>query len=126
MAFGWGESQDAHRRVYGGEEHQSQWTHELAAGAASFAGMKAYEDHQRKEGKTVSHAFAKEAIAALVGAEVDKLAETKGMDEVDKIKAKHQAKENAHRMYDEHYVQGHGAEHYDPGRYGPHESYGRW
>jgi Protein of unknown function (DUF3759). len=45
-----GDSEDAHRRVYGGEEHHSKWTHELAAGAASFAAMKAYEDHQRKEG----------------------------------------------------------------------------
>lgn len=79
----------------------------------------------RTTGKTVSHAFAKEAIAALVGAEVGKLARIKGMDEVDQIKAKHHAKKNAHRMYDEHYVQGHGAARYDPGRYGPHESYGR-
>lgn len=47
-----GDSEDAHRKVYGGEEHESNWTHELAAGAASFAGMKAYEDHQRKEGKS--------------------------------------------------------------------------
>lgn len=45
-----GDSEDAHRQVYGGQEHESKWTHELAAGAASFAGMKAYEDHQRKEG----------------------------------------------------------------------------
>lgn len=36
--------------MYGGQEHESNWTHELAAGAASFAGMKAWEDHQRKEG----------------------------------------------------------------------------
>lgn len=130
--------------MYGGEEHESNWTHELAAGAASFAGMKAYEDHQRKggmlsrqlligdtpsnqhTGKPVSHAFAKEAIAGLVGAEVDKLAETKGMDEVDKIKAKEHAKKNAHEMYDEHYVRGYGAEEYDPTRYERHESFGRW
>lgn len=40
-------------------------------------------------GKPVSHAFAKEAIAGLAGAEVDKLAETKGMDEYDRERAKH-------------------------------------
>ena len=42
--------------------------------------MKVFEDHQRKEGKQVSHQFAKELIAGFAGAEADKLAETKGMD----------------------------------------------
>ncbi|KAJ5241254.1 CipC-like antibiotic response protein [Penicillium citrinum] len=119
MAFGWGESDDAHRKVYGGEKHEGKFSHELLAGAASFAGMKAFEDHQRKEGKTVKHAFAKEALMGLVGAEVDKLAETKGMDEVDRIKAHEHAKKNAHHMYEEHYERGHGAEEYNPSRYGP-------
>lgn len=46
-----GESNDAHREVYEGEKkHDSHLSHELIAGAASFAGMKAFEDHQRKEG----------------------------------------------------------------------------
>ncbi|KAJ5832044.1 hypothetical protein N7474_000355 [Penicillium riverlandense] len=110
-----------HRQVYGGEQHESHFSHELIAGAASFEGMKLWEDHQRKEGKPVSHSFAKEAIAGLVGAEVDKLAETKGMDEVDRLKAREHAKRNAEHMYDEHYVQGHGADQYDPQRYGRHE-----
>ncbi|GES64200.1 CipC-like antibiotic response protein [Aspergillus terreus] len=126
MAWGWGESEEAHREVYGQEKHESKLSHELVAGAASFAGMKAWEDHQRKEGKPVSHAFAKEALAAVVGAEVDKLAETKGMDEVDKIKAHEHAKKNAERMYDEHYVEGQGADQYDPNRYERHESFNRW
>lgn len=42
--------------------------------------MKVFEDHQRKEGKQVSHQFAKELIAGFAGAEADRLAETKGMD----------------------------------------------
>lgn len=45
-----GESEEAHREVYGQEKHESKLSHELVAGAASFAGMKAWEDHQRKEG----------------------------------------------------------------------------
>lgn len=46
------DSNDAHRQVYEGEnKHESHFSHELLAGAASFAGMKAFEDHQRKEGK---------------------------------------------------------------------------
>ncbi|KAJ6130303.1 CipC-like antibiotic response protein, partial [Penicillium capsulatum] len=125
MAWGWEQSDDAHREVYGEKKHESSWGHELIAGAASFAGMKAYEDHQRKEGKTVKHAFAKEAIAGLVGAEVDKLAETKGMDEADRIKAHHHAKKNAEEMYDHHYVEGHGADEYDPSRYSRHERFDR-
>lgn len=55
----------------------------------------------------------------MVGGEVDKLAETKGMDEWDKEKAHRQAKENAENMYDQHYVNGQGADQYDPNQYGP-------
>ena len=37
--------------MYNGEEHhEGKFSHEFAAGAASFAAMKAYEDHERKEG----------------------------------------------------------------------------
>ena len=64
-----------------------------------------------------------------VGAEVDKYAESKGMDEVDKIRAHEHAKKNASHMYDEHYVGRHGADEYDPHRYGRHERFnqeGRW
>ncbi|GLB05583.1 DUF3759 domain-containing protein [Aspergillus vadensis CBS 113365] len=118
MAWGWDQSDDAHRQVYE-NKHEGHLSHELLAGAASFAGMKAWEDHQRKQGKPVSHAFAKEALAAVVGAEVDKLAETKGLDEVDKIKAREHAKKNAHHMYEEHYERGHGAPEFDPGRFPP-------
>ncbi|KAJ9371855.1 hypothetical protein DTO282F9_3180 [Paecilomyces variotii] len=118
MGFGWGESEDAHRRVYRGEgeQHEGKFSHELIAGAASFEAFKKFEDHQRKEGKTVNHGFAKELLAGFVGGEVDKLAETKGLDEVDKIRAREQAKKNAEQMYDDHYRD---ADQYDPNRYGP-------
>jgi len=56
-----------------------------------------------KTGKQVSHQFAKELLVGIAGAEVDKLAETKGMDWVDREKAKHHAKENVQNMYDQHY-----------------------
>ncbi|MCJ1369789.1 hypothetical protein MMC20_001001 [Loxospora ochrophaea] len=121
MPFGWGESQDAYQQVYqqgGGydqPDNQAKFSHELVAGGAAFAGFKAFEDHQRKEGKTVDHAFAKELLAGFVGGEVDKLAETKGMNAWDRERAHHQAKENARNMYDEHYQ---GADQYDPNQYG--------
>ncbi|KAL8735756.1 MAG: hypothetical protein Q9166_000619 [cf. Caloplaca sp. 2 TL-2023] len=119
--FGFGESQDAHEQVYGsgGYENQAKFSHELIGGAAAFEGMKLFEDHQRKEGKPVSHSFAKELLAGFAGAEVDKLAETKGMDEIETGRAKHRARESAENMYDEHYVRGQGAEQYDPDMYGP-------
>ncbi|KAI4196672.1 MAG: hypothetical protein LQ350_006425 [Teloschistes chrysophthalmus] len=118
--FGFGESQEAHQQVYGDgdTENEAKFSHELLGGAAAFEGMKLFEDRQRKEGKTVSHAFAKEALAGLVGAEVDRLAETKGMDAYDHERARHHAQKSAENMYDEHYVRGQGAEEYDPQAYG--------
>ena len=76
-------------------------------------------------GKPVDHALAKEILAGFAGAEVDKLAETKGMDEVDKMRAKHQAKENVENMYDEHYINNQGADRYDPNQYDPPSQLGR-
>jgi hypothetical protein len=73
------------------QKHESSFGHELVAGGAAFAGFKAFEDHQRKEGshahlhvnttmsltittgKPVSHQFAKELLAGFAGAEVDKI-----------------------------------------------------
>jgi hypothetical protein len=59
----------------------------------------------------VNHAFAKELLAGFVGAEVDKLAESKGEDWFDKERAKHSAKKRADEMYDDHYG---GQDQYDP------------
>lgn len=101
--FGFGDQEDAHQQVYGQEEHEGKFSHELIAGAASFAAIKHYEDSQRKEGKPVSHAFAKELLAGIVGGEVDKLFETKGLDYLDKDKAKGDAREIAEKSYDQHY-----------------------
>ena len=112
----------------GGYDNQAKFSHEVIAGGAAFEGMKLFEDRQRKEGKPqaprrkcsiltddvgkpVSHAFAKELLAGFVGGEVDKLAETKGMDEYDAYEAKKRAKDHAERMYDQHYE---GMDQYDP------------
>jgi hypothetical protein len=51
------------------------------------------------------------------GAEVDRLAETKGEDWFDREKAKRQAEEHAKSMYDEQYIDNHGADQYDPNQY---------
>jgi len=76
--------------------HQAKWYHELIAGAAAFEAAKAYNDHKAKNGQPQSHEKAKEILAGLTGAFVDRIVETKGLDAIDKQKAKHHAKEQAH------------------------------
>ncbi|KAM5540524.1 hypothetical protein V8D89_005982 [Ganoderma adspersum] len=68
--------------------HQAKLSHELIAAAASYEAAKAYEDHVAKNGQPDSHAKAKEILAALAGGFVDRIVETKGLDYVDKQKAK--------------------------------------
>ncbi|KAF3920282.1 hypothetical protein AA313_de0208852 [Arthrobotrys entomopaga] len=92
---------DNARNSYQEVHHEGKTSHELLAGAAAFAGMYEFEKKQREKGETVNHGFAKELLAAAVGYEVDKLAETKGLDFVDKQKAKHAAKEQAEGMYNQ-------------------------
>lgn len=89
--------------MYDGQPHESKLSHELVGGAAAFEAMHLFENRQRGEGKAVSHGFAKEMIAAFAGAEVDKLAETKGLNFLDKEKAKHHARKQADKLYDDHY-----------------------
>ncbi|KAI6867950.1 hypothetical protein KC323_g3275 [Hortaea werneckii] len=106
--FGWGEGQDHYDRVYNqdqGDEHEGRFSHELLAGGAAFGAMKLFEDEQRREGKQINHAFAKELIAGIAGGEVDKLCETKGADYIDRERAKHEARRRAEDMYDQHYGQ---------------------
>ncbi|WP_139161837.1 DUF3759 domain-containing protein, partial [Acinetobacter baumannii] len=89
MGF-WDKKEEHYDQVYNNdnfEENKSSLGHEVIAGGAAFAGFKAFEDHQRKEGKPVSHAFAKELLAGFAAAEVDKLAETKGEDWFDRERA---------------------------------------
>lgn len=51
-------AEESHRQVYEqGEQyhHEAKFSHEAIAGAASFAGMKAWEDHQRKLGTSIPY-----------------------------------------------------------------------
>ncbi|KAK9323916.1 hypothetical protein V1517DRAFT_319231 [Lipomyces orientalis] len=109
--FGQSQSQQIYNSEYTPEEHKAKFSHEAIAGAASFGAFKVFEDRQRQEGKPVSHAFAKEVLMGLAGAEVDKLIETKGLDFYDRERAKHHAREQVNQMYDSHYGQN---ECYDP------------
>ncbi|KAH7884740.1 hypothetical protein F5I97DRAFT_1938108 [Phlebopus sp. FC_14] len=83
----------AHNEVTGG--HTAKLSHELIAAAASYEAAKAYEQHVAANGKPANHAKAVEILAALSGAFIDRIAETKGLDEIDKQRAKHAAHERA-------------------------------
>jgi hypothetical protein len=61
----------------------------------------------------------------LIHQQVDKLAETKGEDWFDREKAQREAKKQAEQMYDEHYVNGQGADQYDPNQYSRPEHFDR-
>ena len=73
--------------------HQAKLSHELIAAAASYEAAKAYEDHVAKNGQPDSHAKAKEILAGLAGAFVDRIVETKGLDYIDAQKAKNHSQE---------------------------------
>ncbi|GAA5797077.1 hypothetical protein EDC94DRAFT_594373 [Helicostylum pulchrum] len=81
------------------EEHKSSWTHQFLGSAAAFAAMRAYDKKQENDGNPQDHALAKELLAGFAGGAVDTLVETKGMDWVDKRKAKQQAEEEAQKLY---------------------------
>ncbi|KAF9519794.1 hypothetical protein BS47DRAFT_1379056 [Hydnum rufescens UP504] len=77
--------------------HHAKISHELIAAAASYEAAKAYENHKAANGQPDSHAKAKELLAGFAGAFVDREVETRGLNFVDKERAKHAAKERAHQ-----------------------------
>ncbi|KDQ14865.1 hypothetical protein BOTBODRAFT_55064 [Botryobasidium botryosum FD-172 SS1] len=76
---------------YQSTEHKSSLSHEAIAAAAAFEGAKAYEKHVAKNGKPQSHDEAKAIFAAGAAAFIDREAETKGLDFIDKEKTKREA-----------------------------------
>ncbi|KAG2359955.1 hypothetical protein BDR07DRAFT_1360570 [Suillus spraguei] len=82
---------DAYNQV-NNAPHKAKLSHELIAAAASYEAMKAYNAHCEKNGKPASHDKAKEIMAGFAGAFIDHLVETKGLDLMDRQKAKHHGK----------------------------------
>ncbi|KAF8547731.1 CipC-like protein [Imleria badia] len=70
--------------------HKAKLSHELIAAAASYEAAKAWNQHKEKNGEEVSHGKMKQFLAAASGAFIDRMVETKGLDFVDKQKAKKQ------------------------------------
>ncbi|KAG5351314.1 hypothetical protein E4T56_gene11416 [Termitomyces sp. T112] len=95
--MGWFDSDSDQAQAYNqvtNAPHKAELSHELIAAAASYEAAKAYENHVATNGRPDSHAKAKEIMAGFAGAFVDRMVETKGLDFVDKERAKHQAKEH--------------------------------
>jgi len=106
--FGNRNHQDDYQNVYHEPDHKGSLGHEAIAGAAGFAAMHAYEAHLRATGEEPSHAKMKEFLAAIAAAEVDKLVETKGLNAIDRHKAKKEAEQHAHMLAEQRYQGGTG------------------
>ncbi|KAI5998753.1 hypothetical protein EDD15DRAFT_2241525 [Pisolithus albus] len=86
--------------------HKASLSHELIAGAASYEAAKAYEKHVAENGQPTSHAEAKEILAGLAGAFVDREVETRGLDYIDKERARRQAREHIDEQFTENIYYG--------------------
>ncbi|KAF8754995.1 hypothetical protein RHS01_05715 [Rhizoctonia solani] len=73
--------------------HEASWSHELIAGAAAFEAAKAYENHAANNGR-ISLLISLES-AGFVGAFVDREVETRGLDAIDRARAKRHAQDQA-------------------------------
>ncbi|KAJ7041858.1 hypothetical protein C8F04DRAFT_110112 [Mycena alexandri] len=88
----------AYNQLSSGNVHKAEMSHELLAGAASFAAAREYEKHCEKNGKPQSHAEMKELLAGFAGAFIDREVETRGLDALDKQKAKKDAHDRANKV----------------------------
>ncbi|KAF9780160.1 hypothetical protein BJ322DRAFT_1084921 [Thelephora terrestris] len=93
------EEKDLHNEYQG--KHKAEVSHELLSGAAAFAAAHEYEKWCEKNGKPQNHAKAKELLAGFAGAFIDHEVESRGLDFIDKQKAKKHAKERAENRYTE-------------------------
>ncbi|KAK3392025.1 hypothetical protein B0T20DRAFT_384499 [Sordaria brevicollis] len=92
-----------------------KFSHELLGGAVAFEAMHMWEKQQRREGRPVHHAVAKEALAALAAAEVDKMIEKRGLrGNVDREEARRDAREKITGLYDRQYGGGQEGGMWDP------------
>ncbi|GMG03719.1 unnamed protein product [Aspergillus oryzae] len=97
------ENAQHHKEVYQKEGHEGHWSHDAIGGAAAYEAMKAFNDHQAKNGKPQDHAQAKQIAAGLATAAVTHLFETKGLNFIDREKAEYRAKKDAEEAIDRHY-----------------------
>ncbi|CAE6421392.1 unnamed protein product [Rhizoctonia solani] len=98
IIMGWFSDDSDQAQAYNqvnGQPHEASWTHELIAGAAAYEASEAYEKHVAENGQPEDHAKAKEILAGITGAIVDREFETRGLDFIDRERAKYHAQEQA-------------------------------
>lgn len=99
-----GEAKEQRDNLYDGEQKsEGSFSHEAIGAGVGFAAMHEWEKKQRAEGKPVNHAFAKEALAAAVGFETDKLFEKDVVPWAEKKEVERHARKQAEQMYDQQY-----------------------
>jgi len=82
--------------------HTAFISHELIAGAASYEAAKAYEEYVKKnQGVRPSHEKAKEIFAAASSAFIDREVESKGLDFIDRERARWKAQEELEGQYND-------------------------
>ncbi|KAG1444551.1 hypothetical protein G6F56_010254 [Rhizopus delemar] len=84
----------SYEEVYN-EGRKSHLSHRLIAGAAAFQAVKAYRQHQERQGEEMSHGFIKQSVAALAAAEIVKLAEEHNWSRDQKDQATREAQQAA-------------------------------
>ncbi|KAK1780749.1 hypothetical protein QBC45DRAFT_407423 [Copromyces sp. CBS 386.78] len=114
--FDFDEAKHAHSQLYSSspdpDSNKPKFSHELLGGAVAFEAMHMWEKEQRRQGRPVHHGVAKEALAALAAAEVDKMIERKGLGGfVDRDEARRNARHKVTGLYDRQYG---GNDMYDP------------
>ncbi|RAK99591.1 DUF3759 domain-containing protein [Aspergillus ibericus CBS 121593] len=92
----WLENFKSHRDEYedAPAEHKAKLSHEVIGGAAAYEAMKSWEEHQARNGKPDNHAQAKEILAGLAGAFIDKEFEEKGIPFAEREKMKWEARKH--------------------------------
>lgn len=99
-----GEAKDQRDQLFDGEQKpEGSFTHEAIGAGVGFAAMHAWEKKQRAEGKPVNHALAKEALAAAVSFETEKLFEKDVVPWAEKKQVEHHARKQAEEMYEQQY-----------------------
>ncbi|TVY90040.1 hypothetical protein LAWI1_G003503 [Lachnellula willkommii] len=104
--MGWFDGESDERQAYdqfqqAPDEHKAKMSHELVAAQQPTTENQAareYEKHCQQNGKPDSHAQAKELLAGFAGAFIDREFETKGLDFVDRERAKHDAHKRVHEQ----------------------------
>lgn len=106
-----GSASNRNSTTSGISDNRTKLSHDIVAGAASFEATRLFEDKHRKNGKPVSHAFAKKTLTAFASSEVDKLFEVKELSHLDKNQIKSEAIRMVEKEYETYYG---GQKHWSP------------